>query len=475
MASAEGGGARPAAGSAAYVDVKVQLLLGYLVCLVYYLLLKTRGLPVRDHPVVLRLIWIRTLLEKMRPVDQRLQYQMSRLLQALDAPAGAKGGDGDLKSLKPGELAANVEDEEGDEDEAAPVEADDDGIYKPPMIAQVEYTGDHVSMQERAEKDLERAKGRLERSEFVRSLRAEFTEAPHEVHGSYQSSRAEKAARKMTEQQEYEEERMVRLRTSKRDLKAQRRMLRETRAESGGAVSLDDATADFRELSRAGPPKGGGRGRKAGARGGSALQEFQNATERARQARRLVGSARDGGGPGKKGGGGKDGLPQAGLPVRCSGPARSDKMKAALIIFSPGGAAARAFAVVNVSAAIGAPVVGRAECAAQWRAQVRKLRILGALAPWVERYQMEVFNRAQFLTELRGRGLFFVFVGSLAITQCVMCLLFFVGIWNLFMGVVCVMMSYGINPVLPSDPRLAPQPGMSFEPQNQAPLNNQGF
>jgi len=106
---------------------------------------------------------------------------------------------------------------------------------------------------------------------------------------------------------------------------------------------------------------------------------------------------------------------------------------------------------------------------------VRKLRILGALAPWVERYQMEVFNRAQFLTELRGRGLFFVFVGSLAITQCVMCLLFFVGIWNLFMGVVCVMMSYGINPVLPSDPRLAPQPGMSFEPQNQAPLNNQGF
>eukprot|EP00931_Biecheleriopsis_adriatica_P043990 TRINITY_DN25131_c0_g1_i1.p1 TRINITY_DN25131_c0_g1~~TRINITY_DN25131_c0_g1_i1.p1 ORF type:complete len:244 (+),score=64.34 TRINITY_DN25131_c0_g1_i1:96-827(+) len=74
------------------------------------------------------------------------------------------------------------------------------------------------------------------------------------------------------------------------------------------------------------------------------------------------------------------------------------------------------------------------------------LKVIGRLSPWVERYQMEVFNRANFLTELRGRGFFYVFVGTLAATQCFLCLLFVAGLWNLLMGVLCLMMSFGINP-----------------------------
>lgn len=77
---------------------------------------------------------------------------------------------------------------------------------------------------------------------------------------------------------------------------------------------------------------------------------------------------------------------------------------------------------------------------------LKSFRVLGRLAPLVERYQMEVFNRANFLTELRGRGFFYLFVGALAITQCLVCLLFLVGVWNLLMGVLCLMMSFGINP-----------------------------
>lgn len=100
---------------------------------------------------------------------------------------------------------------------------------------------------------------------------------------------------------------------------------------------------------------------------------------------------------------------------------------------------------------------------------VRKLKIFGALAPWVEQYQLEIFKRANFLTELRGRGFFFVFVGSLAITQCFPCLLFIVGIWNLVMGVLCVLMSYGINPTLASS--RGPQSGEMAADPNQAPFN----
>lgn len=77
---------------------------------------------------------------------------------------------------------------------------------------------------------------------------------------------------------------------------------------------------------------------------------------------------------------------------------------------------------------------------------LKNLRVLGRLAPWVERYQMEVFNRANFLTELKGRGFFYLFIGTLAVTQCLVCLLFLVGMWNLLMGVLCLLMSFGINP-----------------------------
>lgn len=73
-------------------------------------------------------------------------------------------------------------------------------------------------------------------------------------------------------------------------------------------------------------------------------------------------------------------------------------------------------------------------------------KVIGRLGPLFESYQMEVFKKAQFLTELRGRGFFYVFVGTLAISQCFVCLLFLVGVWNMGMGIICVLMSFGVNP-----------------------------
>eukprot|EP00812_Abedinium_dasypus_P012474 NODE_598_length_1455_cov_355.027143.p1 GENE.NODE_598_length_1455_cov_355.027143~~NODE_598_length_1455_cov_355.027143.p1 ORF type:complete len:288 (+),score=75.19 NODE_598_length_1455_cov_355.027143:3-866(+) len=74
------------------------------------------------------------------------------------------------------------------------------------------------------------------------------------------------------------------------------------------------------------------------------------------------------------------------------------------------------------------------------------LSVAKFLAPRVEHYQEQVFERARFLTELRGRGFFYLFVGLLAVTQCFVCLLFLVGLWYLIMGLMCLAMSYGVNP-----------------------------
>ncbi|PHJ16814.1 sas10 c-terminal domain-containing protein, partial [Cystoisospora suis] len=64
-----------------FLDVRNQLLCAYVMYLSYYILLKTHGIAVKDHPVIERLVEIRILLEKIRPIENRLQFQMDRLLQ----------------------------------------------------------------------------------------------------------------------------------------------------------------------------------------------------------------------------------------------------------------------------------------------------------------------------------------------------------------------------------------------------------
>lgn len=275
---------------ASYVEMKVQLLLSYLISLTYYLLLKVKGVSLRDHPVVLRLLWIRTLIEKLKPVDQRLQYQMNKLLQWKDAKAAEQlAGSTDAHALRPGQLVASVQDEDAEDaqeaEELASAPKDEEGhlgAYKPPKISQVEYTGDHISMQERAEKELDRKKARLERSEFMRSLREEFTDAPREIMAEERSARVEKATRMLREQQEFEEDTMQRVKVKKAELRRQKQALREGHATSGGAVSLFDVASDFGEIMR-----GAGKGK-------GVLQEYEEAKTRAKGLKESVASALQG-------------------------------------------------------------------------------------------------------------------------------------------------------------------------------------
>ena len=128
-----------------FLEAKHLLLLAYCGHIVHYLLIKAEGGTIQGHPVVAQLVQLRAYLEKVKPIDKKLQHQVERLLRAsgadADAEAGAggdggtgaggKGGRGDAMRHRPnpGALVAKAgaapggsdsEGSEGEEDGRAP-------------------------------------------------------------------------------------------------------------------------------------------------------------------------------------------------------------------------------------------------------------------------------------------------------------------------------------------------------------------
>ncbi|KAG5578512.1 hypothetical protein H5410_058646 [Solanum commersonii] len=74
-----------------YIEVKRLLLLSYCQAITFYLLLKSEGQPVRDHPVIARLVEIKNLLNKMKELDGYLPSKLEDLLHKdVDNVTGVK-------------------------------------------------------------------------------------------------------------------------------------------------------------------------------------------------------------------------------------------------------------------------------------------------------------------------------------------------------------------------------------------------
>lgn len=70
-----------------FLETKVQLMLSYCMHVTFYLLLKAEGRKVEGHPVVDHLVEIRVYLEKMWPLEEKLQYSLNRLLSGKSTAA----------------------------------------------------------------------------------------------------------------------------------------------------------------------------------------------------------------------------------------------------------------------------------------------------------------------------------------------------------------------------------------------------
>lgn len=60
--------------------------------------------------------------------------------------------------------------------------------------------------------------------------------------------------------------------------------------------------------------------------------------------------------------------------------------------------------------------------------------------------QAWLHEECRLLTQLRGRGLFYLYQGTLLVTQCAFCLNFMVGLYVSLMGLLCISISFGYKP-----------------------------
>ncbi|KAI3641670.1 hypothetical protein MIR68_000302 [Amoeboaphelidium protococcarum] len=218
------------------LEVKNHLLMNYLLNLSFYLYMRLEGARLdqpdnKAHPVIERLVEVRLYLEKLKPLEAKLKYQIDKLVNAsLQAPSVQKikldgdvlGDNVNASSADPLKFKPEIGNFEGvDSDDSS----GDDGngsdagekVYKAPKIAPVHYddTGKKGAGKDGQKKNI------LGQS-IMKDLLNELSELPEEVHDAgnlLEANNELKEDKKWQERVKAEEEMMMRLTTTKKDKK----------------------------------------------------------------------------------------------------------------------------------------------------------------------------------------------------------------------------------------------------------------
>ncbi|XP_003745110.1 neuroguidin [Galendromus occidentalis] len=219
-----------------WLEVKNQMLLGYLIDTNHIVYNKLKGKSIASSPSVSRLVEHRTVLERMRPVDQKLKYQVQKMMRIA---ASGRMEENDPLSFKANPDAFDSDGETGAADAAdgepaartAKAATNKTAKYVPPRLAPVHYLEDETK-EARLERQMEKAKRKALSSSIIEELRDEFCDGPTEVREEYNPHK-ERLNKKRRERERYEEDNFVRLQVSKKERHENRLK---------GVSALDDIT-----------------------------------------------------------------------------------------------------------------------------------------------------------------------------------------------------------------------------------------
>ena len=189
------------------LDVKNNSLLLYLVDIITIVLRKVNGLKLANSEAVARVVELRTVLEKLRPLEQKLKYQIDKVVQA--ATSTTKESEPNPLKFKPN--LDNFKDSSEEEVEEEHLDEDmETKKYVPPHIAATEHQEQNkrLARQEKAKRNA------LTKSSVIAELIEESSDMPVEY--SHQSYTKNKAFKMQQERKEYEEANFTRITLSRK-------------------------------------------------------------------------------------------------------------------------------------------------------------------------------------------------------------------------------------------------------------------
>ncbi|XP_043714677.1 neuroguidin [Telopea speciosissima] len=240
----------PTVDGISYLEAKHLLLLSYCESIVYYLLRKAKGFSIEGHPVVQSLVEIRLFLEKIRPIDKKLQYQTQKLMRGISSATEkvgsvekdtdtAQNADDPLKYRPNPDLLISKINQSSQ---------DGDDVYRPPKFAPTTMLEDNTLKQEKlARRKMKETLRQAEQSDFVRKMMDDFEGRPEEVRESFgaESGELRRYKAKMEERARQEEELFIRAPLTKMEKKREKHL---KKSRNGLRGLTDDFYDEIRTL-----------------------------------------------------------------------------------------------------------------------------------------------------------------------------------------------------------------------------------
>ncbi|XP_061660596.1 neuroguidin [Syngnathoides biaculeatus] len=227
-----------------FLDLRYHLLLFYLQDLTHLISVKTEGEKIKDSEALTRVVTVRTVLEKMRPLDHKLKYQIDKLVRTAVTGSLPENDPLQLRPNPENLMSKLSESEDDDDDDPAPqkkVNQSSGKKYIPPRIAAVYYDGD-MTEADKKKAQVERQRRAALRSSVIQELQQQYSDAPEEIR-ERRDFQTERESREELHRKHYEESMMVRLNVSKRDKNSRKRRMMSMSGQLGGITHFGDITA----------------------------------------------------------------------------------------------------------------------------------------------------------------------------------------------------------------------------------------
>ena len=195
-----------------FLELKNLVMLEYVSDLTLLLLMKSRGKKIEGAKAIERIVENRTVLEKMRPIEKKLKYQIDKYIKV--AESGGKIRPEDPIHFKPNPAALAADDESADESDqdldAIQNEKTSNQLYRAPKNIPALCEDDANSKREAEMEERASSKKRTLSKSLLDDLRRQHLDTPEEEYHQSDTLKAKHVAM-LKERTRYEEDNFMRL------------------------------------------------------------------------------------------------------------------------------------------------------------------------------------------------------------------------------------------------------------------------